>query len=115
MENLSRSGTTKDTLKKEWSNFVNIPFPKSPKNNRLKKIFPEFVQWDGHVAGIVSSFLKGKKVDKKIIYIDESINIVLSSIMPKDSDEEKELLVFREYKKKLDLLINLVLKLYENE
>jgi hypothetical protein len=113
MENLSHSGINIDTLQEKWNELIKMPFPRSPKNEQIRKIFADFVEWDGHVAGIVSSFLQGEKVDKKLIYIDENINNILDSIKPLDSDEEKEISIYLEYKKKLDLLIRLVLKLYE--
>jgi hypothetical protein len=106
-------GRNIDTLKREWDEFFSLPFPKEPKEDYLADLFAELVLFDGHVAGIVTSFLKGKKVDKKLIFVKETLNINLQSYKPLDSESKFSQEKIIERKNRLDRLVKLVLELYD--
>jgi len=107
------SGNNLETLKREWDEFFSLPFPKSPAEDKLADLFADLVLYDGHVAGIVTSFLKGKKVDKKLIYVDETLNINLQSYKPLDLATQKSQQQLIEYKNRVDRMVKLVLELYD--
>ena len=100
-------------LKKQWKEHQKITFPKRPRYEPLDDLHPELALMDGHVAGIVDSFLSGIKVDRKLIYIDEEYNKRLEAIRPTTPDTNAEWLIFKNYKEKLDKMVNLVLALYD--
>ena len=115
MEESLPFGINIETLKKELNELRNTPFPNFPKDKRLADIGIELDLYDTHIAGIVSSFISGNKVDKKKIYIDEAINDKLQSYFPMDIDSRiiQEKLIDR--KNKLDTLVKMVLELYDKD
>ncbi len=102
-----------ETLKKEWDDFYALPFPIQFKDKKFPNIFSEFVSYDGHVAGIVTSFLQGIKVDKKLIHIDEDLNKQLSFYKPRDNKSKKLYEQYLDRIRRLDRMIMLVLELYD--
>ncbi len=104
----------KDTLKKEWEEFEELPFPDTPKDHRLNELFADLVLIDGETAGIISSFLHGTKVDKTWIYIDDEFNKKLNTFKPMDPATERIWNTMRSYKDKLDRMVNILLAIYDN-
>ena len=103
----------KDALKKEWDEFQALPFPEGPKDETLTDLFADLVLEDGEIAGIVTSFLQDKKVDKKRIYINEELNKKLQSYEPTDDTLQISKRELIERKERQDRLIKLVLELYD--
>ena len=103
-----------DQLRKMYAEFLELPFPEQPEDDFLGDLFTdEFILIDLHVAGIVSSFLNGTRVDKKLIYIDEEFNKNLNSFKPKNLNDERDLSSIKDRKKRLDRMVSLVLRLYD--
>lgn len=112
----SHSGTKKmNTLRETFEKFKSMPFPENPENDELYDIFSDLVQLDGHIAGLASSVLSGKIVDKELVFVDEEMNNRLNLINTNSRKEAKELLALRDYKRELDSLTNILLDLLENE
>jgi ADP-ribose pyrophosphatase len=103
----------KVTLEKEWDEFYLLPFPERPKDEALADLYADLVLEDGEIAGIVKSFLQGKKVDKKLIYINEDLSKKLQNYRPSDSASRLSLQDLIARKKRLDKLAKLVLELYD--
>jgi hypothetical protein len=57
--------TTSRELQRKLEEFKALPFPKNSENDELSNIFAELVELDGHIAGLVTTFLKGKTVRKE--------------------------------------------------
>ncbi len=104
---------TKETLEKEWDEFYVLPFPEKPEDEALADLFADLVLEDGEIAGIVKSYLQGKKIDKKLIYINEDLNKRLQSYSPPDAASRVSQQDLIERKKRLDRLAKLVLELYD--
>jgi ADP-ribose pyrophosphatase len=102
-----------DVLKKEWTNYRELPFPHNPKDARLADLFADLVLEDGEIAGIVTQFLQGKKVDKNRVYINEELNKKLQAFEPADDSGQIARRELIEYKSRLDKLIQLVLAQYD--
>ena len=113
MEHSSPPETNIEALKKEWDDLYKYPFPPIPEDEYLNELFAELALTDTFNAGIVSSFLKGKKVDRMLITIDTELNEKLSSYQPQSKEAKKILQSMKERKAKLDKMISLVLFLYD--
>jgi hypothetical protein len=101
-------------LQNEWNYFFKLPFPENPEDKELEELFDELVLLDLHIAGIVSSFLKGVKVDKKLVYIDEEFNNKIKALEPLNSDPRyKDWIAITKYKVELDKMIKMVLVLWD--
>lgn len=103
------------TLKKEWEKFYNIPFPDVPKDERLRDLFADLVLIDTETAGIVSSYLINKRVDKKLLTINNEFNSRINSFIPDDALQEKELSVIKYRKDMLDRLLNMIIYIENNK
>ena len=89
MEHSSPPETNIEALKKEWDDLYKYPFPPIPEDEYLNELFAELALTDTFNAGIVSSFLKGKKVDRMLITIDTELNEKLSSYQPQSKEAKK--------------------------
>jgi uncharacterized protein YhaN len=109
------SGDNWVALQKEWDNHMKLPFPDSPDDEKLDDLHGDLVLYDAHIAGIVSSLLfSGRKVDKKLVYVDEILNKKLDSFKPSSSKPElfAQWKAVRDYKDEVDKLAKLVLYYY---
>lgn len=98
----------KNQLAKKFEEFKKIPFP----NDTIDALGNEFValvDLDSYIAGIVSTFLQGKNVKQWDIKIDEELNKIFFSYVPKNEQERKDLQKFIYYKKRLDELVQLLI------
>ena len=105
----------KEALKQEWEKFVIIPSPKSPKDPPLVDLFADLVLEDGEVAGVVTSFLDGKEVDKKQVFVNEDLNTRLAAYQAPNDEARISHSELVERKARLDRLINMVSDLFERE
>lgn len=58
-------------IKIAYDNFRNIHFPETPIEDELYGIYSDLVEFDAYTAGLISSFLKGKKIRKSDLQIDK--------------------------------------------
>ena len=105
---------TEEMLEKEWDEFYVLPFPGAPKDVVLADLYADLVLEDGETAGIVKSFLQGRKVDKKLIYINEDLNKRLKNYQPPDEASRLAQQALIERKNRLDKMAKMVLKLHED-
>lgn len=110
METWSRSGTRLEELRGKFEAFKRMPFPDAPCDDALDFAFANLIELDGHVAGLVSTFLITKEVDRNLVYVDEELNHQLEEFIPKSDESTVELASLRIYKKKLDELVLALLK-----
>lgn len=115
MDHLFRHRISYRTLKKEWEKFYNIPFPDVPKDERLRDLFADLVLIDTETAGIVSSYLINKRVDNKLLTINDEFNSKINSFIPDDALQEKELSVLKNYKGILDRLLYMIISIENNK
>jgi len=71
-------------------------------------MFTELVELDGHIAGLVSSMLKGKKVNRELLYVDQTFNELVEDYHPKSKEFQTEIQAYKDYKKRLDRLVELM-------
>ncbi|KEK24876.1 hypothetical protein [Bacillus gaemokensis] len=92
--------------------FVKEPFPDCPEDDKLDDIYSELVEYDSFVAGLVSSFLCGKRLNKKFLQNDDAINLKLKqhkdNLIQPDEDGVQQLIM---YKQKLDNLMRMLKKI----
>jgi hypothetical protein len=100
--------TDLEQLKEKWRQFLNLPFPKFPERNQLSDLFVELVDIDGFVAGNVMTTLKGKKVRKDWLYIDQGFNEKLDQVKTEMNEEWNNLKLRKD---KLDELMRLVIQI----
>lgn len=113
MENWSHSGINIEKLKQEFYEFKSLPFPEPPDDDSLYDLYSELVELDAYVAGIISSFISGQKIDRKLIYLGKEFDNKLASFIEKRN--EKILFQYKLYKEKIDNLITMIIYLYDNK
>ena len=90
-------------LEQKWGEFRKIPFP--PQLGELKS---ELVLLDSHVAGLVSTYLSGGKVNPSLVAFDQELDGLLESFRPRDERENAIREEYKRYKAALDELIELL-------
>ncbi|WP_047153900.1 hypothetical protein [Aneurinibacillus tyrosinisolvens] len=108
MENSSRSGIDYHTLVAKFEDFKRLPFPEAPQDDDLYDIFTDLVEYDSHIAGLVTSFLNNKKINRKFVNKNNEIENKISSLSEKQNQEVSEI---KTYKNKLDNLVDLLKEL----
>lgn len=98
------SGVDKNLLVERFDDFRKIKFPTEPEEDEVYNLFSELVELDGHIAGLVSSYLKNKHINFNLLDVDGEFNSLLS-IISVDSNSVKEIV---EYKNRLDELIKII-------
>ncbi len=104
---------TRDTLQKEWDEFQSSSFPGQPEDVILADIYADLVLENGEIAGIVKTFLQGKKVDKKHVYINEELKKKLHEYKPSTPEFEIARQALIDRVDRLERLVKLVLELYD--
>jgi ADP-ribose pyrophosphatase len=104
---------TQETLQKEWEEYQAAPFPKQPEDVILADVCSDLALENREITGIVKSFLQGKKVDKKHIYINEELKKKLHEYMPSTPEAEVSRQLLIEQVDQLERLVKLVLELYD--
>ncbi len=81
-------------LSDEWDNHKKLPFPDAPaEGSPFNDLYEHLTKFDGHVAGMVSSALNGKPVEK--IAVGNSLLMInnlfykLNEIKPLDTSMDK--------------------------
>ncbi len=107
MENWLHSGIESKSLDQEFNKLKEMKFPEEPEEDELYDLFSELVSLDGHIAGLISTYLKGKQINYKLLYADDEFNEIRAKIQMKSDS----LMSMDEYKKQLDLLVQIVKEL----
>jgi hypothetical protein len=81
-------------LSEEWDSHKTLPFPDAPgKGSQFNDLFPQLVEFDGSVAGMVSAALTGKAVDKndisRALAVLNDFFLKLNAIIPLDRTTDK--------------------------
>ncbi len=93
----------KDHLVKKFEDFKNVKFPDAPEDDEIYDLFAELVELDGHIAGLISSYLKGKTIDFKLLDADSEFERISNSLVEKSAANE-----IKEYKMELDEMVRMV-------
>lgn len=115
VENSLHSGIKIEEIIREFDNFKKLPFPEAPEDDSLDDLYADLVEIDGYTAGIVASYINGKRIDKKLICVDDEFNKKINLIKATITDSEKELVQLKNYKNRLDILIKMIEKLYNDK
>ncbi|MEK9150298.1 MAG: hypothetical protein AAB267_09695 [Candidatus Desantisbacteria bacterium] len=98
----------KEILRKKFEEFRRIPFPNRSENDELCDILFDLVELDGHIAGLVSSYLSGGIIKKELVFIDEGLNARLENFVLSSEDEAKTVEEYKKYKAYLDELVQIL-------
>jgi hypothetical protein len=80
-----------------------MPFP--PQLGSLKS---KLVLLDSHVAGLVSTYLSGGKVDPMLVTYDHNFDKLLESFRPRNEQEKSIWEEYKQYKTAIDELTRLL-------
>lgn len=100
-------GIKKKKLMKKYKKFKRLTFPELPENSDLYDLYAELVALDGHIAGLVSSYLKGNTINLKLLHVDGEFNKLVTELKEK-KHEMNGLSVYLKYKEKIDELIRII-------
>lgn len=100
-------------LKKAFEDFQKIPFPKPPIDDGLYDLYSELVEFDAYIAGLISSFIKGNKINKSDLHFDEKIMEKFINFETINIRTKEEISIYINYINKLKELINMVLEIIE--
>ncbi len=109
MEKSSHSGIEFKRLKIAFNKFRKIPFPKPPIADELYDIYSEMIEFDAYIAGLISSIINKKKINKSDLHMNEKIKFALNNFETHDKQTEKELSIYINYMNELEALINIAL------
>ena len=97
----------KQELKEKWEQFQGLSFPASLEDSDIKA---DLVELDTHIAGLVSSYLGGAIIDRKLVFLDKKIDEQMNSFIPETEQDKGLYPQYVEYKKKIDELTILLAK-----
>ncbi|HZE86741.1 MAG TPA: hypothetical protein VE090_00905 [Methylomirabilota bacterium] len=80
-------------------------------NDELQDIKGEIALYDGHIAGLISSYFKKGPINRDLIKVDSELEIRLQNFHPQNSQEEKSLKDLTNYKHKVDEIASTLLNL----
>lgn len=106
-ENWSLFGIKKKRLIEKYQKLKGLSFPELPENDDLYDLYAELVLIDGHIAGLVSSYLKGNKINLELLHVDGEFNKLVTELKEK-KHEMNGLSVYLKYKEKIDELIRII-------
>lgn len=102
-----------EELKQKFAAFKELPFPQNSINDELSDIFAELIQYDGHVAGLVTTFLAGKPIRRELVWVDRVIDQQLKDVHPKDGRDYETISQYQLYKSRLDELVELLKQCFD--
>jgi hypothetical protein len=111
IEKSFHSGTEFNNLKIAYENFRKISFPKPPTDDNLYDLYSELVEFDTYTSGLISSFIKGKKIDKYELSFEEKIKNQFINYKTTDTQTKKEISTYIDYINELNELIRMVFKI----
>lgn len=103
-KNLLHSGIDKKQLAEKFEEFMQIEFPNEPEEDDYYDLFSELVELDGHIAGLITSYLKNMDINFALLDADDAFNNLLSEL----STETQPVKDMVDYKKHLDALIIMI-------
>lgn len=80
MENWLHFGIDKKQLEEQYTMLLNAKFPDIPDEDELYDLYSELNLLDGHISGLVSSYLKNTNINFKLLDADDEFNSLLSDI-----------------------------------
>lgn len=92
-------------LKKLFDEHIIISFPETAANEKLYDMKGELALYDGHVAGLVSSYLQNTPVNSKFVKVDLKLKGKMEDFRPNTPEEEKSMQELIRYRERLDKLI----------
>jgi hypothetical protein len=113
MEKSLHSGIEFKKLKIAFDDFRKISFPEPPIADELYDIYSEIVEFDAYIAGLISSLINNRKINKCDLHMDENIKQNLINFKTTDKQTKKELSIYINYLNKLEELINMTLNLMQ--
>lgn len=98
-------------LRAQFDEIKNSHFPQVAPVEELQNMKGELALYDGHVAGLVSSYLKGAAVNPGFVKVNNGIESKVKNFHPKTPEEQKSIQELIAYKRKLDNLISVLSQL----
>ena len=95
----------KAQLQEKWEEFRKTKIPPELEELDIKS---DFALLDGHIAGLVTSYLGNNAVDKKLIYIDKEVDKKLLSFIPRTVHDRKYHPAYIKYKQMIDEITRLL-------
>ncbi|WP_438433840.1 hypothetical protein [Gorillibacterium sp. sgz500922] len=105
MENSSHIGTKLKKLQEFYVLLSITPFPEAPENDDVYDAYSELVEYDGHVAGLASSALRGNRIDKHLVFKNHKLDAFIEEI---EADNESEVKSIKNYKNLLDSIVTIL-------
>lgn len=103
-----------DKLEKLYAEHLGMSFPETDSDNELiHDRIGEIALYGGHVAGLVSSYLKNAEVNPHFVKTNDELEKHLNDIQVDTIEDEKDLEYMKAYKHKLDEMITLLSELIE--
>ena len=99
--------TQKDQLIQAFQQFKRLPFPSSASNDELNLIHAELAEYDGFIAGTISSLLSGSKFSRGNLKFEQSLADRLENILSTSKDT-KVLEQARKYLSYLEAIKNIL-------
>ena len=95
-------------LERVFRKFEDIKFPEGSENEILDNIHDDIAEYDGYVAGIITSILDGHNVDKSKLYFDNNLNDrLLEVINDSDTESAQKAIEYMKYMQELKALIEM--------
>ncbi len=101
-------------LKKLFDEQLNSTFPQDAPTAELQSLKNELALYDGHVAGLVSSYLNNLLVNKNLVNINSQLEQRIRNVYPKTPNEKKSKTDLIHYKHRLDKLITILSRSIEH-
>ncbi len=91
----------------QFYQFSSIPFPPNSDDKVISDVHDQLVEYDGYMAGLISSYAKGNQTVKSKICYDDQFEKSIAQRVVESPHLEKEAQVYFEYLQKLKELIDL--------
>ena len=89
-------------------------FPKNSMNSELSTMHSEIIEFDGYVAGIAQSIIKGSKINSTKLNFNNNFKTSLDNLLVKHKYDEElnaEISKYMKYLGKLENLINVIVEI----
>lgn len=77
-ENWLHTGIDKTMLRKKFEVFEKLAFPSEPEEDSAYDLYTELIELDGHIAGLISSYLEDEKIKYELLDADNEFNDLLN-------------------------------------
>ncbi len=102
-------------LQELFDRFRQFPFPRGTVNGELYEIHGKLAEYDGYIAGLISSLLKNRSIPAGSLYFDTDLETKLTVIAHHGGSPAREAAkTYFNYLSKLKELINLGLEIIES-